>query len=125
MTPKERVSAWRDLEKKYMPWRDYGENLPFFAPGGWWYHKLHIFHYPFYYINYTLTTMGAMEFKKKQAENPKECCEDYKTLCALGGSLGYTDTLKRANLSLPFEDGAVKKATSYALEILEKELEKE
>ena len=124
MTPKERVSAWRDLEKKYMPWRDYGDNLPFFATGGWWYHKLHIFHYPFYYINYTLTTMGAMEFKKKQAENPKECWEDYKTLCALGGSLGYTDTLKRANLSLPFEDGAVKKATSYALEILEKELEK-
>ena len=124
MTPKERVSVWHDLEKKYMPWRDYGDNLPFFATGGWWYHKLHIFHYPFYYINYTLTTMGAMEFKKKQAKNPKECWDDYKTLCALGGSLGYTDSLKRANLSLPFEDGAVKKATSYALEILDKELEK-
>lgn len=124
MTPKERVSAWRDLEKKYMPWRDYGEDLPFFATGGWWYHKLHIFHYPFYYINYTLTTMGAMEFKKKQAENPKECWEDYRTLCALGGSLGYTDTLKRARLSLPFADGAVKKATSYALSILEKEMQK-
>ena len=124
MTPKERVSAWHDLEKKYMPWRDYGEDLPFFATGGWWYHKLHIFHYPFYYINYTLTTMGAMEFKKKQAENPKECWEDYRTLCTLGGSLGYTDTLKRARLSLPFADGAVKKATSYALSILEKEMQK-
>ena len=37
--------------------------------GGYWYHKLHIYLYPFYYINYTLTTMGAMEFKKKYAEN--------------------------------------------------------
>ena len=125
LTPDERTAVWRDLEKKYMPWRDYGDDNEFFSRGGWWYHKLHIYHYPFYYINYTLTSMGALEFKKKQAENPKECWEDYKTLCALGGSLGYTDTLKRANLSLPFEDGAVKKATSYALEILEKELEKE
>ena len=35
--------------------------------GGYWYHKLHIYLYPFYYINDTLTTMGAMEFKKKHA----------------------------------------------------------
>ncbi|MBQ8686018.1 MAG: M3 family oligoendopeptidase [Clostridia bacterium] len=122
MTPDERTNAWRELEKKYMPWREYDESSAFFNRGGWWYHKLHIFHYPFYYINYTLTTMGAMEFKKKQAEDKQACWRDYMTLCRLGGSLGYIDTLKAANLALPFEEGAVQKATSYALQILEKEL---
>ncbi|MBQ8295891.1 MAG: M3 family oligoendopeptidase [Clostridia bacterium] len=122
MTPDERTAAWRGLEKKYMPWRDYGEENEFFNRGGWWYHKLHIFHYPFYYINYTLTTMGAMEFKKKQAEDKNACWNDYMTLCKLGGSLGYLDTLKAANLAIPFEDGGVKRAVSYAIDILNKQL---
>ncbi len=122
MTPLERTNAWRNLEKKYMPWRDYGEESEFFTLGGWWYHKLHIFHYPFYYINYTLTTMGAMEFKKKQAEDKAACWKDYMTICCLGGSLGYLDTLRAANLAVPFEKGGVKRAVSYAIEILDKKL---
>lgn len=123
MTPAERTSAWKELEKKYMPWRDYGEDNEFFKKGGWWYHKLHIYHYPFYYINYTLTSMGALEFKKKLAEDKEACWKDYMTLCKLGGSLGYLDTLRAANLAVPFEKGGVKRAVSYAIEILNKQIE--
>ena len=122
MTPSERNQAWSNLEKKYMPWRDYGKDNAFFKRGGWWYHKLHIYHYPFYYINYTLTTMGAMEFKKKQAECWSTCWQDYLTLCKLGGSLGYLDTLKAAKLSIPFEKDGVKRAVSQAKNILENAL---
>ncbi|MBQ7948748.1 MAG: M3 family oligoendopeptidase [Clostridia bacterium] len=123
MTPEERTAAWHDLEKKYMPWRDYGEENDFFNRGGWWYHKLHIFHYPFYYINYTLTTMGALEFKKKYATDKGACWEDYMTLCKLGGSLGYLDTLKAANLANPFVEGGVKRAVEYAIKILKDKIE--
>ena len=125
MTPNERTAAWSALEKKYMPWREYGEDNAFFNHGGWWYHKLHIYHYPFYYINYTLTAMGAMEFKKKQALDKAACWEDYMTLCKVGGSLGYRNTLKAANLAIPFEKGGVKRAVSYAIDILRAEIEKE
>lgn len=122
MTPDERTAAWRNLEKKYMPWRKYDETSEFFNRGGWWYHKLHIFHYPFYYVNYTLTTMGALEFKKKYAEDKAGCWSDYLTLCKVGGSFGYIDTLKKANLAVPFEDGGVKRAVSYAKAIVEKQI---
>ena len=124
LTPEERTNEWRKLEEKYMPWRKY-DGDGFFERGGWWYHKIHIFHYPFYYINYTLTTMGAMEFKKKMAEDKAACWKDYMTLCKVGGSLGYLDTLRAANLSVPFEAGSVKKATEYAMEILKKQMTKE
>lgn len=124
LTPEERTAEWHKLERKYMPWRKYDGDT-FFEKGGWWYHKIHIFHYPFYYINYTLTTMGAMEFKKKLAEDKESCWKDYMTLCKVGGSLGYLDTLRAARLSIPFETGSVKKATGYAMELLEKQIEKE
>ncbi|MBQ6520947.1 MAG: M3 family oligoendopeptidase [Anaerolineaceae bacterium] len=124
LTPKERTREWHKLERKYMPWRAY-KNDEFMSRGGWWYHKLHIFLYPFYYINYTLTTMGAMEFKKKDAENHDAAWADYLKLCKVGGSMSYLETLRHANLAVPFEDGAVAKATSYAAMILLKQIEEE
>ena len=122
LTPKERTLEWRKLEKVYMPWRRY-EDDEFLERGGWWYHKLHIYLYPFYYINYTLTTMGAMEFKKKAAEDPAAAWEDYLTLCRVGGSLSYPETLRAAHLSVPFEPGVVRRSMALPEEILLREAE--
>jgi len=105
-----------------MPWRKY-ENDEFMERGGYWYHKLHIFLYPFYYINYTLTTMGAMEFKKRFMENPEEAWKDYLNLCNAGASLSYLELLKVANLSVPFHEGSVANAISSAKKILLDEIE--
>lgn len=124
LTPKERTLEWRKLEKKYMPWRKY-EDDEFMERGGYWYYKLHIFLYPFYYINYALTTMGAMEMKKRYEQNREEAWKDYLALCNAGGSKSYLGLLKVANLSVPFEEGSVKRAMSYAKEILLKAIEAE
>ena len=121
LTPKERTYEWHKLEQKYMPWRKY-EDDAFMERGGYWYHKLHIFLYPFYYINYTLTTMGAMEFKKKYAEDKASAWEDYLKLCKVGGSMSYLETLRNSHLAVPFEPGAVARATGYARDILLKEI---
>ena len=119
LTPKQRTQAWRKLEKKYMPWREYEED-PFFDRGGWWYHKLHIFLYPFYYINYTLTSMGALEFKGKFAADRASAWRDYLNLCRCGGSMGYLETLRYAHLSVPFEEGSVARAVAQPKEELMK-----
>ena len=62
--------------------------------------------------------------QKKAAEAPESCWRDYLALCKVGGSLGYLDTLRAANLSVPFEAGSVKKATDYAMDILERQIAK-
>ncbi|MCR4960434.1 MAG: M3 family oligoendopeptidase [Lachnospiraceae bacterium] len=124
LTPKERTYEWHKLEEKYMPWRRY-EDDEFMERGGYWYHKLHIYLYPMYYINYTLTTMGAMEFKSKDHEDHEKAWADYLNLCKCGGSLSYLETLKLANLASPFEAGSVKKATAYAAQILLDEIAKQ
>lgn len=113
LSPKERTLEWKKLEEIYMPWRKYDAD-DFFDRGGYWYQKLHIFLYPFYYINYVLTTMGALELAAKNKENHEKAWEDYLKLCKCGGSMSYLETLKYANLSVPFEEGSVKKAMVYA-----------
>ena len=113
LTPRERTLEWKKLEEKYMPWRTY-EPDDFFDRGGDWYHKLHIYLYPMYYINYTLTTMGAMEFKKKAREDHDSAWADYLNLCKCGGSMSYLETLRYANISNPFEQGSVARAVGVA-----------
>ena len=112
LTPRERTLEWKKLEEIYMPWRKYDAD-DFFDRGGFWYHKLHIFLYPFYYINYILTTVGAMEFAAKNAKDHEKAWEDYLKLCKCGGSMSYLETLKYAGLSVPFEDGSVRRAVEY------------
>ena len=123
LTPKERTMEWHKLEEKYMPWRKYDEADAFFNRGGYWYHKLHIYLYPFYYINYTLTTMGAMEFKKKYVENREKAWADYLRLCECGGSMSYLETLRCADLAVPFEKGGVARAMAGAKEALLAQIE--
>lgn len=121
LDPKERTFEWHKLEEKYMPWRRYRDD-PFMERGGYWYQKIHIFLYPMYYINYCLTTMGAMEFKKKAENDWDSCWKDYLNLCRVGGSKSYLETLAYANVSNPFEEGAVERSVSYARDILLREI---
>ncbi|SCJ25857.1 Oligoendopeptidase F%2C plasmid [uncultured Roseburia sp.] len=107
MTAKERRAVWHELEKVYLPWRNYAGNQ-FLEEGGFWMQKQHIFLFPFYYLEYALAQMGAFEFFVKSKQDFQNVWEDYYRLCRVGGSMGYFDTLKFAGLSNPFEKGTVR-----------------
>jgi oligoendopeptidase F len=62
--------------------------------------------------------MGAMEFKKRYNESKEHAWKDYLALCQAGASTNYLNLLKLANLSVPFEEGSVARAMSYAKEEL-------
>lgn len=68
MTPSERNEAWRKLEQKYLPHRDY-DGHPYLESGGMWQRQLHIYTSPFYYIDYTLAQICAFQFWKRSRED--------------------------------------------------------
>ena len=103
----ERRKVWQELEKKYLPWRDYDGN-PFLSQGGLWMQKLHIFLYPFYYIDYALARIGSLEYYARMVKDFRSAWEDYHRLCCAGGLLGYRELLSVGNLSCPFDEGTVK-----------------
>lgn len=105
-TPKERKEYWRSLEKKYLPHKNY-EECDFLERGGWWFQQAHIFLDPFYYVDYTLAQICALQFWKKDRENHKEAWEDYLRLCSIGGLMPFQELVRYANLKSPFEDGCV------------------
>lgn len=106
MTPEERKALWLKLEKEYRPHMDY-EDDPFFGAGGWWQRQQHIFNYPFYYIDYVLASVCAMQFKAMMDEDFKDAWERYLKLCKLSASDFFTSVIKEVGLESPFEDGCV------------------
>ena len=106
-TPAERKKAWRDIEKKYLPHRNYEEN-GYLERGGFWHQQSHIFKTPFYYIDYTLAQICAFQFWKKANQDRAKAWDEYVTLCKAGGSQSFLDLVKIAHLISPFEDGCVK-----------------
>lgn len=115
MDPMEWRAVWREIEKKYMPWRDYDGNA-FLEGGGFWMQKLHIFLYPFYYIEYALAQICAFQYYGRMKENRAEAWADYLRLCRAGGTAGYTELLRIGNLMSPFDEGTVEKSTAHVIE---------
>lgn len=117
-TPEERKARWREIEKKYLPFRDYDDN-DFLNRGGFWFKQGHIFGNPFYYIDYTLAQVCAFQFWIKTRENKEEAWEDYIRICKAGGSIPFLEIVKLANLDNPFKDGTIKRVVKPLKEWLD------
>ena len=68
----------------------------------------HIYSSPFYYIDYTLAQICALQFWKRARDNRQEAWEDYVNLCQQGGSKSFLELVEVANLTSPFTEGCVK-----------------
>lgn len=106
MTPAERKQVWLDLEKVYRPHMDYGDD-PFYSKGGYWQRQPHIFQSPFYYIDYCLASICAMQFKVMMDDDFKTAWSRYEQLCRLSAKDFFVNVIQEVGLQNPFEDGCI------------------
>jgi M3 family oligoendopeptidase len=102
MSVEDRNVVWRNLEKTYLPHRNYAGN-PFLERGGYWLKQGHLFTSPFYYIDYALAQICAFQFWIRGRENPHLAWENYLKLCKAGGSQSFLNLVKLGKLRSPFE----------------------
>jgi len=108
MTPAERKAKWRELERIYMNRGDeFYEGMPYLEEGGLWQRQLHIYNYPFYYIDYALAQVCALQYFLWMQENPSEAWESYLRLCSLGGSRSFLELVSEAGLRSPFDESTL------------------
>ncbi|SHK42242.1 oligoendopeptidase, M3 family [Hathewaya proteolytica DSM 3090] len=110
-TPVERRAKWRELQRKYEPGKDF-DGFEFLENGGWWFGQRHIFESPFYYIDYTLAQICALQFWKKANDDRANAWNDYMNLCKQGGSESFLKLIDRANLISPFDPECIKSIIS-------------
>lgn len=112
-TPAERHAMWQEMERRYLPWRAYGD-LGFPGKGGLWQEKRHIYVAPFYYIDYTLALCCALQFWMQAAADRDATLGAYVALCTRGGEAPFGELVRSAGLRSPFEPGVLASVVSAA-----------
>ena len=107
MTPEDRHKVWKSLEEKYQPFIKY-DDQPFHKMGGAWMKKDHIFTTPFYYIDYCLSQICALQLWNESREDMKSALIKYNRLCELGGNDTFLHLIKKAGLKSPFDVDVIK-----------------
>jgi M3 family oligoendopeptidase len=112
-TPAERHAMWQEMERMYLPWRDYGD-LPHVAGGGFWQFQRHIYLSPFYYIDYTLAQTCALQLWVRSRKDPAGTLAAYNALCARGGEAPFQELARSAGLVSPFQPGCLRDVAAEA-----------
>lgn len=83
-----------------------------------WLPVLHIFEVPFYYIEYAIAQLGALQMYKQYKEDPKQALENYKKALSLGSSQSIKEVYDAAGIRFDFSGETIKELMLF----VEKEL---
>ncbi len=111
-------AAWADLVRRFMPSVDYSGFEDVRETG--WHRKLHIFELPFYYIEYGLAQLGAVQVWRNSLSDRADAVRRYRHALSLGNTAALPDLFAAAGAQ--FRPDAAMLADCVAL--VERELDR-
>lgn len=97
----ERTAAWLALEERFEPPTDWSGCQE--AREASWQRQLHLFCYPFYYIEYGIAQLGALQIWDAFKDDPRPALEGYRAALALGGSRPLPQLFEAAGARFRFD----------------------
>jgi oligoendopeptidase F len=94
-------AKWSELWDRFMPGIDYSGLDDIKATG--WHRKLHIFQLPFYYIEYGLAQLGAVQVYANALSDQAGAVANYRKALALGGTANLPDLFSAAGVRFAFD----------------------
>ena len=85
-----------------------------------WYRQLHIFMYPFYYIEYGIAQIGALQVWRNSLDNPTNAVACYREALALGATRSLPDIYSAAGARLTFDVNEI----GQLVELVENQIER-
>lgn len=99
---------WVELERRFRPDIDWSGYEDVMATG--WQRKDHIHQSPFYYIEYGLALLGAVQVWRNSLTDYSGAVEQYKSALALGGTVSLPQLFQAAGAKLVFDARTLRKA---------------
>jgi len=84
-----------------------------------WYRQLHIFELPFYYIEYGIAQLGALQIWQRSLSDPAGALEGYKAALRLGGTRTLPELYATAGARLIFDADGMRELVELVEERLE------
>ena len=99
---------WAELWDRFIPGVDWSGLEEVKATG--WHRKLHIHQVPFYYVEYGLAQLGAVQIFGNAIKDQKKAVADYRKALALGGIVTLPELFAAANAKFAFDNSTLKTA---------------
>lgn len=123
MEPAACDAKWQELTREYMPTINW-DGLEQYCQTGW-HRKRHIHQYPFYYIEYGIALLGAVQVYQNSCTNYRAAVSAYRNALRAGGTKSLPELFKLAGADLAFDANLVGRLTALCentISLLENEL---
>ena len=114
---KERSEYWLELRSRFGPrtdWTGFEEDEALF-----WQTQGHLFGAPFYYIEYGIAQLGALQIWAKHIDDPQTALSDYKKAMMLGNTRTLPDLFEAADIKLSFDEEHIGRLVNHVSSALE------
>lgn len=106
--PAECDKKWTELWHRFSPGIDYSGLENWVATG--WHRKQHIYSFPFYYIEYALAALGAVQVWANAIDDQASALEAYRTGLKLGNRVSLPELFEAAGAKLAFDNETLQQA---------------
>ena len=100
--------VWSTLHKRFLPHLDWSGIVDTLGPT--WQFQGHIFFEPFYYVEYGLAQLGAIQIWKNAQVDQTKAVQSYRNALALGNTATLPDLFKTAGAKFTFDSGTLRRA---------------
>ena len=111
-TKEERIEKFRELSQALssgiVDWSEYED-----ARKKEWLFILHIFEVPFYYVEYVIAQLGAVQMYKQYKEDPVGTMERYKEALALGNTKSLPEVFEAAGIRFDFSGDMIQELMDF------------
>ena len=101
-TRQQRTAEWLRLMDKFYSRLDWSGHEA--AKESLWQRQLHLFHSPFYYVEYGIAQLGALQLWMKAKQDPRKAVANYRSALALGGTRPLPELFSAAGISFDFSE---------------------
>ena len=118
MNPINCDAEWTKLWKRFQTFDDLdsSEFDDVIATG--WHNKLHIYHVPFYYVEYGMAQLGAIQVWNNALNNQKKAVDMYRHALSKGGNATLPELFDAAGAKFSFDEEML----SNAVDLIDKQI---
>lgn len=113
----ERRAAWVELHRRFGGIEDYAGYEDTLRSA--WHRQLHIFLYPFYYIEYGIALLGALQLWQAAHQDKAAALSAFRAGLRLGGSRPLPELFAAAGLRFDFSESTLQSALNPVAETLD------
>lgn len=92
---------WAELIDRFLPGLDWSDAEA--EKKAYWHRQSHIFQDPFYYVEYGIAQLGAVQVWANFLQDPVRALADYRKALALGGTVPLPDLYATAGIKFAFD----------------------